>query len=118
MVQLILEDFTEKKSAELSLRSANSDLEKFKLAVENASDHVIIAGPDGNILYANLAAEKITGYSVAEMIGKTPRLWGGQMPVEFYQQLWKTIKEDKKLFTGEINNKRKSGEIYQSAVSI
>ena len=118
IVQLLLEDFTERKKAEILLDEANSDLQKFRLAVENASDHVIITNLDGVVLYANPAASKITGYTATEMVGHTPRLWGGQMSTEFYEQLWKRIREDKKTFTGEINNKRKSGESYQAAVSV
>ena len=37
------------------------DLKKFKLAVETASDQIIITNPDGVILYANKAVEDITG---------------------------------------------------------
>ena len=51
------------------------DLVKFKLAVEEASDHVIITDVDGKILYANNAAERITGYSREEMAEK-PRGFG------------------------------------------
>ncbi len=100
------------------LRNANIDLQKFKLAVENASDHIIITDSDGKIIFANKAAEKITGYSQEEIIGKTPRLWGGQMPLEFYKNLWKTIKLDKKVFEGEISNRRKSGQNYIAEIHI
>ncbi len=88
------------------------EVEKFKLAVENAEEHIIITDADGIILYANKAAERITGYSLAEMIGKRPSLWGKQMPKEFYDALWKTIKEDKKTFHGEVTNRKKNGRMY------
>lgn len=94
------------------------DLEKFKLAVDNASDHIIITDPDGIIVYANKCAEKITGYPIKEIIGNRPSLWGKQMPKEFYEKLWRIIKEDKIVFTGELKNKRKNGEIYVAEVSI
>jgi PAS domain S-box-containing protein len=94
------------------------NLRKFQLAVDNASDHIIITDHEGKILFANKAASKITGYEIKEIIGQTPRLWGGLMPKSYYEKMWKTIKEDKKTFTGEIKNKRKSGEEYIAAVSI
>jgi PAS domain S-box-containing protein len=100
------------------LKSANSDFKKFKLAVEAASDHIIIADSDGKIIYANPMAEKITGYGFEEMKGKTPRLWGGQMPQEFYEKLWNAIKKEKKAFIGELKNKRKNGEIYEAEINI
>ncbi|GEM_PF-1755088 len=122
---LILSDISERKKSEQlllenerELLQKNLDLIKFKLAVEGASDHIIIADPDGVIIYANKASEKITGYPIKEIIGNKPSLWGGQMPKEFYEKLWKTIKEDKVAFIGEINNKRKNGETYVAEVNI
>lgn len=88
------------------------DLKKFQMAVADASDHIIITDPEGIILYANAAAEKITGYPEKEMLGKKPSLWGKQMSKEFYQKMWKTIKTDKKIFIGELTNKKKNGEKY------
>jgi PAS domain S-box-containing protein len=37
------------------------ELRKFQLAVENASDHIIITDRDGKVLFANRAASKIRG---------------------------------------------------------
>lgn len=95
-----------------------ADFEKFRLAVEVVSDSVIITDIDGRILYANKAGEAITGYTQTEMIGSRPSLWGNQMPVEFYEQLWNTIKRDKKEFHGEVTNKRKDGERYVAELHI
>ncbi|MEZ6255215.1 MAG: CHASE domain-containing protein [Patescibacteria group bacterium] len=94
------------------------DLEKFKLAVENASDHIIITDPNGVILYANKRVTQITGYSQEEVIGKTPSLWGGQMPKEFFEHLWHTIKVEKNIFSGDIANKRKDGTAYIASIQI
>lgn len=85
---------------------------KFREAVEAAAEHVIITDPEGMILYANKAAEELTGYSRAEMLGKRPSLWGNQMSREFYHKMWKTIKEDKRVFRAELTNRRKSGQEY------
>jgi len=114
----ILEDVEEEKNISTSLAD---DLKKFKLAVENASDHIVITDAEGVILYANNAVERITGFSNEEVIGKKAGnsiLWGGKMDIPFYKKLWKTIKKDKKVFTGEINNKRKNGEEYIALASI
>lgn len=117
-IQVIIHDVTERKLSEKKMKKLNSELEKFKLAVENASDHIIITDTDGNIIFANKAASQTTGYPIEEMIGKNPRLWGGQMPIEFYKGMWNTIKYEKKPFFGEIRNRRKSGEFYQAVASI
>ena len=98
-----------------------SDLKKFKLAVENANDHVVITDPNGMILFANKSVERITGFSADEIIGKkagSKELWGGLMTPEFYTNLWKTIKIDKKPLLGEVKNKRKNGVEYIAKASI
>jgi len=111
----VLEDIQEeKKSTEKIAR----DLKKFELAVENATDHIIITDPDAKIIYANRATQKLTGFSKEEILGQNPRLWGKQMNPGFYKKLWKTIKIDKKPFVGEIINKNKKGERYEAAVRI
>ncbi len=94
------------------------DLQKFKLAVDSTSDHIVITDPKGKIIYANDAAEKITGYKKENMLGKTPGdLWGGLMEAEFYKKMWDTITKNKS-FEGELVNKRKNGEKYDAAISI
>lgn len=90
----------------------------FKLAIEAFSVHVIIADPEGRIIFANAAAEKATGYKLEEMIGNTPRLWGGIMNKDYYSKMWNTIKNDQIVFTGQVVNKRKNGEMYVADVHI
>lgn len=85
------------------------DLDKFKLAIENSSDHVVITDPDLKIIYANKAAEKLTGYTKEEMLGKTPNLW--QQPSNMEKSL-EAVKNKKIPYEGEIENKNKSGELY------
>ncbi|MFA6081022.1 MAG: ATP-binding protein [Patescibacteria group bacterium] len=84
----------------------------FKMAVDNAFNHIIITDAEGKIIYANKAVKKITHYDPKEILGKTPAVWGNQMPVEFYKKLWKTIKIKKKPFTGEVTNRRKNDGQY------
>lgn len=90
----------------------------FRMAVQFAYNHIIITDIEGVILYANQATQRITGFGQQEMIGSTPRLWGGQMPREFYARLWKTIKEERQPFIGECTNRRKNGELYQAYITI
>lgn len=96
-----------------------NDLKKFKLALDNASDQVTITDPEGTVVYANAAVERITGYTPEEAIGKkSGALWKSPMPPEYYKSLWHTIKERKETFIGEIENKRKNGTLYTAAISI
>lgn len=81
-------------------------------AIATSSNHIILTDPEGRIVFANKAAEKLTGFSFAEMKGQTPALWGRQMPTSFYKELWHTIKVRKKPFVGVITNRRKNGQQY------
>src|SRR3989344_147540 len=94
------------------VEAESENARKFQQAVEAAAEHVIFTDPDGVILYANKAAELITGYSRAEMLGKRPSLWGKQMSMEFYKKMWKTIKDDKGTFHADMTNRRKNGQEY------
>lgn len=94
------------------------DFNKYLLALENASNHIIITDPDGLIVYANKGAEKLTGYKFEEMIGNTPRLWGGLMSPEHYQKVWQTIKYDRQTYYGEIKNRKKSQDEYDVIMRI
>ena len=71
-------------------------LEPLKRAFDLITDHVVITDAHGTILYANMAVEKNTGFSINAVIGKNPGdLWGGQMPKDFYEKMWHTIKDKK-----------------------
>jgi len=95
-----------------------NNLETFKIAVDSAFNHIIITDLDGKILYANRAVTRITGYSQEEVIGSTPRLWGGLMDPEFYKEMWHTIRDLGQPYSGEVDNKRKNGEIYHAVIFI
>jgi PAS domain S-box-containing protein len=112
----VMEDFNlAKKSAE----TLAGDLEKFKLAVDNTSEMVVITNSEGIVLYGNKAVETITGYTPQEAMGKkSGALWKSPMPVEYYRYMWDTIKVQKKMFVSEILNKRKNGDLYTAIISI
>lgn len=111
----ILEDVS---VSEEKLKRKTEELEKFQQAVDASFDHIVIANIDGKILYANHAAELMTGYSREEIIGNTPALWGRQMTKEFYETMWRTIKIEKNKYAGELTNKRKDGTRYLSSLRI
>lgn len=98
-----------------------NDIQTFKTAILNSSEHIMITNTEGLILFANKAVSEITGYSLDEMLGKkvgSKSLWGGYMGQAFYEKLWHTIKEEKKVFTAVVKNRRKNGEYYFAKTSI
>lgn len=90
----------------------------FNSFLERSVDQIIITDPNGVILFANKAVVVGTLYSIKEIVGKTPALWGGNMSKEFYQNLWQTIKNEKKTFLGVVRNVKKNGESYLANLRI
>nr|WP_240969572.1 PAS domain S-box protein [Sneathiella limimaris] len=81
-------------------------------AVDHAPNGVLITDSNGVIMYANPGFTNITGYSLAETKGKTPRiLSSGQHSQAFYKKFWATIK-DGKSWQGVVRNKRKDGTYF------
>lgn len=87
-------------------------------ALDQCSSTVILTTPDGIIRYVNRHFSKLTGYPAEEAIGMTPRiLRSGNTPKEFYRTMWSTILAGDE-FRGEIQNRRKSGELYWENLSV
>ncbi|MGM0571152.1 MAG: diguanylate cyclase [Pseudomonadota bacterium] len=84
-----------------------NDTAVLEAALETVSDGVLVTGPYPSltIVYANAAFYALTGYSAAEVIGKTPALLVGKdTPSD-----WLTIFQAKKTTPTEVTNYRKSG---------
>lgn len=93
-------------------REAEENLRKLSRVAEQTADHVIITNAAGTIEYVNPAFEQATGYSLAEAVGRTPRLLkSGNHPPGFYTALWKTLLEGR-VFRAEFINRRKDGQIF------
>jgi len=89
------------------------DLRLFRKAVEQAGHSVTITDNNGVIQYVNPAFEAQTGYSRAEVVGRTPGiLKSGKQSEAFYADLWATINNGEH-WEADIINRRKSGELYQ-----
>jgi PAS domain S-box-containing protein len=73
---------------------------------------MFVAGSDSCIIAANQAFSNTTGYDVAEVVGKNPRMFNsGRHDAEFFKEFWTTL-QSKGIWQGEIWNRRKNGEIF------
>lgn len=116
-----IKDLSERVEYERKLEDYADNLKKFQLAVQNASDQIVITDSDGIIIYGNESVKTITGFEINDVIGRkagSAELWGGQMPDEYYKEMWRTIKTDRVTFQNEIRNKRQDGTAYDAAISI
>ena len=108
----------EKTFKEKRKRYAN-EIKRFAAIFDLLSDHVIITDENAAILYANPAVQEHTGFMQQNIIGKNPGdLWGGQMDKEFYENMWRIIKVEKKSFVGEVQNRRRDGTQYWQEIRI
>ena len=104
---------------ESKLKELQHEIEPIAKGFDSSADHAIITDEHANILYANNAVEEKTGFTKEEVIGKNPGdLWGGNMPYEFYKEMWRAIKVLKVPFVGEVHNKKKDGTWYWQEVHI
>ncbi len=95
-----------------------AELSKLSLAVEQGSFLLIITDIDGRIEYVNPHFVKTTGYSLDEIVGKTPAvLKSGEASPEFYEEIWRTILSGE-AWNGEFKNRKKNGEPYSVLASI
>jgi len=107
----IYKDITRQKQTEETLN-------KLSRAVEQTAENVFITDREGRIEYVNPAFEELTEYTVAEAVGKTPRiLRSGRQDSKFYDELWSTILSGKS-FRGTLVNRKKSGKLYYEEKTI
>ncbi len=91
----------------------------FEQAFSGTRAAVLLSGIDGIALYANDAVERKTGFSLGEVIGRAPgKLWGGNMPRAFYDELWETIEEKQEPFVAALTNAKKNKEKYDEFLAI
>lgn len=101
------------------MSSLSTELQGLLKGFDRSNEHVVITDKKGVILYANAGAEKHTGYSRKEMIGRKPGdLWGGHMSKEFYTEMWETLRDHKETFIGEMRNRRRDNTYYWQEVHI
>lgn len=81
-------------------------------ALEESGHGIIVADPDGTILSASEKMVELTGYSVKELVGSTPRIFrSGHTTGETYRKLWETIRSGQ-TWTDAILNRRKDGTFF------
>ncbi|MBH3424466.1 phosphodiesterase DibA [Pseudomonas gessardii] len=73
---------------------------------------VLVTDARGRIVHVNRAFIEITGYQVEDVMGRQPSLFkSGRHSPAFYEQMFRSLNQDGE-WSGEIWNRRKSGEIY------
>lgn len=106
-----IQNIAERKQAEAQMQLQSS-------ALEASANAIVITNAKGVIEWANAAFTTFTGYSVAEAIGKTPRMLNsGKHEQAFYRALWETVLAGE-VWHGELINRRKDGTFYTEDMTI
>lgn len=91
---------------------AEARLRMLSQAIEQSPASVIITDAEARIEYVNPRFTELTGYTLEEVRGKTPRiLKSGKMDPAVYRDLWTTLLRGQ-TWRGEFYNRKKSGELY------
>jgi PAS domain S-box-containing protein len=99
-------------------RQAEEQIRKLSRAVEQSPVSIVITDAEGRIEYVNPRFAELTGYTAAEVLGRNPRLLkSGRQPVEFYAELWSTIKSGHD-WHGILENRRRNGDIFSEQTVI
>ena len=94
-----------------SLYRAHEQGELYGKIMRHTSEAMMLTDARQHIVAVNPAFERITGYSSAEVIGRTPAmLCSGRHDAGFYQAMWASIRENG-LWEGEIWDRSKGGQI-------
>ncbi|WP_434685233.1 GAF domain-containing protein [Pseudanabaena minima] len=106
-----LQQYEASQQAIASCLQLMQELTSFKIGLDQAA-LVAITDVKGVITYVNDQFCEVSGYSRAELMGKTHRLIKSDYhPPAFFQDLWQTISNGQ-VWRGEICNRAKNGSLY------
>ena len=99
-------------------RQAAEQILTLSRAVEQSPSAVMITDLQGRIEYVNPSFTHLTGYTLREVIGRSPSLLRSiHTPSQQYQALWQTLAEETE-WREEIQDRKKSGELYWALETI
>jgi len=98
-----------------TLHERNTNRERLRQAAavfDCTREGVLVTDREGVIVHVNRAFMEITGYGCEDVLGQRPNMFkSGRHPSDFYQAMFATLERTGE-WSGEIWNRRKSGEIY------
>ncbi|MCX5998859.1 MAG: PAS domain-containing protein, partial [Chloroflexi bacterium] len=101
----VVRDITQRRLMERRLEHLSS-------IAEQATDGVMVTGLDYHITYANSASQRMFGYSLEEMAGKTPDMLSAEPNAQAVQsEVYRTVSAGK-TYLGAASNRRKDGSTF------
>ena len=103
---------------DVALRTSADYLRLAHKVIDASLDGIMVTDQNGIIQSVNPSFCNITGYTLQEVLGQSPRLLSsGLHQTEFYRDMWQVLLQHGH-WQGEIWNKRKNGELYPQWLTI
>ncbi|HPP83665.1 MAG TPA: PAS domain S-box protein, partial [Rubrivivax sp.] len=101
-----------------ALREQQEELARLQTAVDRSPESIVVTDVEARIVYANAAAEAISGYRRDELVGCNSRLLqSGKTPRATYAALWTALGRGQP-WHGVFFNRRKDGSEYTEEATI
>jgi two-component system cell cycle sensor histidine kinase/response regulator CckA len=114
IILLAIEDITDRKRREDLLTESE---ERYRHIFETASDGIVLLEKnEGNIVHANLAVEKLLGYSEAEYIGKKLTDIGISLDMSNFPAIMHSLNKSGILNYDDVPVKTKSGQYIDTDI--
>jgi PAS domain S-box-containing protein len=91
---------------------------RLQAILDAAGEGITLTDRNWVIEYVNPAIERISGYSLAEALGHSPRLWASNLtPLAVYENMQHALDRGE-VWQGEVIHKRKDGSLYDASLTI
>nr|WP_319564850.1 CHASE domain-containing protein [uncultured Rhodoferax sp.] len=101
-----------RQRAEALAHSMTQDLQRMALVAQKTSNAVIITNAERKIIWVNPSFERISGYSAAEALGRSPAFLGNENADQATLTRMRQALETGQSFRGELLNRNKQGNDY------
>jgi PAS domain S-box-containing protein len=121
-IHLSLIDLSEHGRREVTLETqaqmAATDLQTFRRIVELSTDAIYMTDARQQIVYANEATERLTGFTRSELLRQTPlQFRAPESAKTAHDEILRKLAQGKR-YRGEINSRRKDGTLFLSQVTV
>jgi diguanylate cyclase (GGDEF)-like protein/PAS domain S-box-containing protein len=112
VIYLMAARFARAHQLQQPLKENRERLRQAAAVFDSTREGVLVTDAQGLIVHVNRAFMAITGYQREDVMGQQPSLFkSGRHSSNFYQQMFQSLERTGE-WSGEIWNRRKSGEIY------
>jgi PAS domain S-box-containing protein len=99
-------------------RQLQAERDRTQAILEAVGEGVIVTDLEGRIQYLNPAAVALTGYSVKEAVGRSPKLWQGDQRSDDLYDAQPPPERLVQTQRAEVISRRRDGTLYDAAMTV